>query len=146
MKLFKSIICLTVALCIMTNVLYFGVGEVSAKNQTKQVVIWKMNNKKMKYRKSIMVSKYLGKNAGWENIIGYGRLKKSRISSKAKFYLLDLYSSKLKLVSRSAFKKMANNYGAKRYKERGKVYYWGMACKITIKNGKIIKIKQVYQS
>lgn len=37
-------------------------------------------------------------------------------------------------------------YSYKRYKENGVIWYWGTAAKITIKNGKVIKMVQEYQA
>ncbi|MCR5430338.1 MAG: hypothetical protein K6E58_03820 [Eubacterium sp.] len=134
-------------LVIALSVTAFTAPAIQAK--TKNAVIWKMNSKKVTYRKSIAVSKYLGPKAGWENIIGYGKKMSKKISKKAKFYIIKDYAhpfSSFKKVSKKAFIKQVKSYDAKKFKQLGKTYYWGMACKITTKNGKVVKIKQVFQS
>ena len=142
----KIIKVLVGVLVIALSVAAFTAPAVQAK--TKDAVIWKMTSKNVTYRKSISSSQLLGKKAGWENIVGHGKKMTTKISKKAKFYILKNGASitAVKKVSKKAFMKQVKKIGAEKDTQFGKTFYYGVACRITIKNGKIVKIKQVFQS
>lgn len=115
-----------------------------AKSTSKHIIIAKLKDNTMEYHKST-ISSSLIHDAGWENIIGYGKKKKIKIDKKATYYLFDYSKMKPKKVSRKKFLKTLKIYEYGKSKEQGVTYYSGMACKITIKNGKCVKIVQEYQ-
>ena len=117
--------------------------EASAASQ-KHVIIWSIKGNKLKYHKAYWASEYLNAQ-DWENIIGGGKRKAIKISPKATYYLLKAPAyDKLHKVSKEKFIK--NLFDTSKYKENGKTWYWGMACKLTIKNGKVVKFVQEFQS
>lgn len=118
--------------------------ETSAASQ-KHVVIWSIKGNKLKYHKACSAAEYLGP-IEWDNVIGSGKRKNIKISPKATYHLLDLISFKSRKVSKEKFIKKSVLYSANKWKENGKTYYTGMACKLTIKNGKVVKFVQEFQS
>lgn len=122
-----------------------GVCSISAQaagTTTKNVIIAKISNDTLKYHKAgDSVNLF---DSDWENIVGYGSQKQIKIAKNAKYYLLDGNDlTKLRKVSK---KKFVNNlFEYHKSKENGFTYYTGMACKLTIKNGKCVKLEQIYQ-
>lgn len=144
----KVLFCGLIIASLAMSVLVSGTQPISAKTRTKDIIICKITNKSITYRKSIFASKYFKKSVGWENIIGYGKAKKIKISKNAKYYMINYNKNALKAVkaTKKKFMKQIIQFDSKRYKEHGQVYFTGIACKITIKKGKIVKIKQVFQA
>jgi hypothetical protein len=115
-----------------------------AKTSSKNIIIAKVQGNTLYYHKAVSTSKIL-KNADWQNTVGTGKKQKITLSKSAKFYLISDYSTlKVKKVSKTTFKK--NLFSYQKEKEQGVTYYSGMACKMTIKNGKCVKLVQKYQS
>lgn len=112
---------------------------------TKGIIVATISGNTLKYHKSGYVSQILG-STDWENTIGYGKQRTIKISPKAKYYLLDMSSMQTYKVSKKRFVKELRSYGYNKHKENGITYYWGMACKMTIINGKCIKLAQEYQA
>ena len=143
-KIRKMFLCVLIVGVILTSNVLGDYKNVSAAS-TKHIIIWKMTGNNLQYYKSYGVREYLG-SENWENIIGGGKKKRIKISPDAKYYLLDYqkYPMKNYRVSKSKFKQEL--YDSKCLEENGKKYYWGTACKITIKNGKVVKFVQEYQA
>ncbi|BBF41341.1 hypothetical protein lbkm_0015 [Lachnospiraceae bacterium KM106-2] len=144
-KLTRRSLMLVIALMIAITAQFAVTEQISAKTTTKNVVIAKINGNTMEYHKSISATRLI-KNADWENIVGYGKKYKIKLASNAKFYVLDSYTFKTKKVSKKRFMQNVKAFGYQKSKDKGVTYYWGMACKLTIKNGKCIKIVQRYQA
>lgn len=118
--------------------------EVSAASQ-KHVIIWSLKGKKLRYYKAYSSFEYLNQD-NWGNIIGGGKRKSIKVSPKAKYYLLKPTLSDPNNLCRVSKKEFVNNlYETSVEKENGKVWYWGMACKLTVKKGQVIKFVQEFQ-
>ena len=81
--------------------------------------------------------------------MGTGKRKTIKVAKNAKFYLLkiDYDDVQPKKVSKRKFMRYLNNEGkAAKDEEEGVSFVRGTACNITIKNGKVVKIEQMYQS
>lgn len=115
-----------------------------AQAATKNIVIARLSGNSLSCHKASMNSQ-LNKNVewGWENVIGYGRKMTFKVSKKCKFFSID-GDMKLHKTSRSKFKKNLYNYAKRR--EHGVIYYDGTAAKITLKNGIVVKVEQLYQA
>lgn len=141
---------ITTLLCIAALLLTcVGVGigqsaEVSAASE-KRVIIWSLKGNTLQYYKACSASEYL-KQGDWENTIGAGKRKSIKVSSNAKYYVLKVTASGDKLVKVSKKKFIKNLYDTSKHRENGKTWYWGTACKLTIKNGKVVKFAQEFQS
>ena len=119
--------------------------KVSNKTKTKHIVIAKLNGTTLKYHKSTMNTNLKGDSDWeWENVIGYGKKQSIKVAKNCKYYILGNDIRTVKKTTKKTFKKRLYSY--KRYKENGIVWYWGTAAKITIKNGKVVKIVQEYQA
>ena len=146
----KQLLYIFIVLFLMTSIVLIENQVTHAKTKTKGIVICNIKRNKLTYRKSTLASKYLI-NPGFENIIGYGGKRSIRVTSKTKYYLLD-YSigthGKIYKTTKKNFVKYIRKkeYKITRWKLNGKVYYYGTACKLFIKNGKVVKIQQVFQS
>ena len=102
----------------------------------------------LKYRKCVNNTRLKGKEDWqWENLVGYGKLKKVTLAKNCRFYFLSMYDLKtLKKTSRKTFKReIKTTYKTAKNHENGVVFYSGMAVKLTIKNGKCTKVVQQYQ-
>lgn len=117
--------------------------QVSAKSNKKNIVIAKITGNTLSYHKAANVTKIM-KNPDWENIVGYGKKKKIKLSKNTKFYLLNVSTMKNYKVSKKKFIKKLFDYS--KNKEQGVTWYWGTYCKMTIKKGKCVKLVQGYQA
>ena len=119
--------------------------KVSKKTKTKHITVAKLNGTTLKYHKSTMNTNLKGNSDWeWENIVGYGKKKSIKVAKNCKYYILGNDIHTVKKTTKKKFQKRLYSY--KRYKENGVIWYWGTAAKITIKNGKVIKMVQEYQS
>lgn len=116
----------------------------SAKTQaaTKHITIWRINGSTLAYHKAYNSVEYM--DADWENIIGGGKLHKVKISPKAAYYAFDANKMKSYRTTKKIFKKKAVP-GKKYVYNNKKVYYGGIACKITLKKNIVTKLVQEYQ-
>lgn len=119
--------------------------EASAALQ-KHVIIWSLKGNKLQYYKAYSSFEYLNQD-DWGNTIGGGRRKSIKVSQKAKYYLLKPTVSDPNNIRRVSKEKFIKNlYKSSKEKENGKIWYWGTACKLTIKKGKVVKFVQEFQS
>lgn len=118
-----------------------------AATSEKNVIVWSMKRNTLKYYKALWSDE-----AGLPYstaIVGTGKRKTIKVAKNAKFYLLkiDYDDVQPKKVSKRKFMRYLNNEGkAAKDEEEGVSFVRGTACNITIKNGKVIKIEQMYQS
>lgn len=136
------------AMALLTAILITSVFAQPAQSSaatTKHVILWKLDDDTLQYYKAYVAADYLGP-VEWENIIGGGKKKTIKVSRQAKYYLLDISASPMEpyKVTKKKFSK-AIKYTAT-HKENGKKWYWGTACKITIRNGKVVQFVQEYQA
>lgn len=119
-------------------------GEAEAK--TKNIVICKLGAAKLTGYKAYMASDYLG-DIEWENVIGAGKKQTFAISPDCKYYLIDYNKEFMPdyRVSKKVFLERVESVSPDKSEENGKTYYWGMACKLVIKDGKVTKVIQQYQ-
>lgn len=120
----------------------------NAKAASRTAVVSSIKGNTLKYRKCVNNTRLKGKEDWqWENLVGYGKLKKVKLAGNCRFYFLSLYDLKtLKKTSRKTFvKKIKTTYKTAKNHENGVVFYSGMAVKLTIKNGKCTKVVQQYQ-
>ena len=119
--------------------------KASKKTTTKHIIVAKLNGTTLKYHKSTMNTNLKGNSDWqWENVVGYGKKKSIKVAKNCKYYILGNDIRTVKKTTKKKFRKRLYDY--KRYKENGVIWYWGTAAKITIKNGKVIKIVQEYQA
>ena len=151
MKTKKLSITKIVFVCIL--VLAMGVTGVITHNSPadaatseKTVIVWSMKGNTLKYYKALWSDE-----AGLSYstaIVGTGKRKTIKVAKNAKFYLLKIDYDEVqpKKVSKKKFMKYLKKNGKPaKEEEEGISYVNGMACSITIKNGKVIKMEQVYQ-
>lgn len=122
-------------------------ADIFAATSTKKIVIWSLKGTDLKYYKASW-SDEIG--LDWSTqIVGSGKQKKIKLAKNATFYLIsfdDKGNTKNKKVSKKTFcKKLNKYYKAEKCKEGKISYVTGMACKITIKKGKVVKVVQIYQ-
>lgn len=120
----------------------------NAKAASRTAVISSIKGNTLKYRKCVNNTRLKGKEDWqWENLVGYGKLKKVTLAKNCRFYFLSMYDLKtLKKTSRKTFKReIKTTYKTAKNHENGVVFYSGMAVKLTIKNGKCTKVVQQYQ-
>ena len=148
MKKMKLLVCALMVATLAIGVFATGAQNVPAKTKKTNGIILKMTSKKITYKKTTMASKYFGKDAQWEGIIGVGKTKKAKLAKKCKFYYINYKKNAKKVVKTTKKKlmKMLKKDKAASLTENGKSYYMGFAFDITIKKGKVVKIKQVYQA
>ena len=128
--------------------------KVSKKTKTKHIIVAKLNGTTLKYHKStvsettydsVMNTNLKGNSDWeWENVVGYGKKQSIKVAKNCKYYILGNDIHTVKKTTKKKFQKRL--YGYKRYKENGVIWYWGTAAKITIKNGKVVKMVQEYQA
>lgn len=123
------------------------IGSLSVSTQAeakfiREIIVAKISGNTLKYHQAIDSSEIFV-SADWQNTVGYGKKMTIKISPKAKYYLLDIQSMQTYKVSKKKFIKSLYDYSIER--ERGVTYYIGMACKMTIKNGKCVKLVQEFQ-
>ncbi len=137
MKRVISIFLIAVALVFCVNT------ESLAK--TKLIVVAKMKGNTLTYHKAAFSYEVIP-DADFENIIGYGKKKSISIAKNAKFYILKNAGvpEKVKRVSKTVFKNKLYSFAS--YTDNGVKWYWGTACRMTVKNGKVTKLVQVYQA
>ena len=152
MKTKKLSITKIVLVCIIA--LALGVTGVATQNTAadaatseKNVIAWSMKGNSLKYYKAVWSDE-----AGLSYstaIVGTGKRKSISVAKNAEYYLLDIDYDEVQSqkVSKKKFMRYLKNTGkAKKYEEEGISYVCGTACSITIKNGKVVKIEQMYQS
>lgn len=140
-KIMKKCAVLLVAFSLVVGSLF--VSTRAEAKSTKKIIIAQISGNTLKYHKSGDSSKIVG-STDWQNTIGYGKQNTIKISQKAKYYLLDTQSMQTYKVSKKKFIK--NLFGYSSARENGVTYYIGMACKMTINNGKCVKLVQEFQS
>lgn len=141
---FKRMLVLVMALSLMLSGAIVTSVEASAKS--KKVIIKSLEDNSMEYYKAMFATEYLGDDIEWENIIGVGKAKKIKVSDKAKYAIMDYNKMKAYKVTKEEFLNVLDMNECGKNKEKGKIWYWGMACKLTIKNNEVVKITQLYQS
>ncbi|MBO5487270.1 MAG: hypothetical protein J5988_10165 [Eubacterium sp.] len=135
---------LLVALLLLAAIFPLAVtNKASAKTTYKPIIVAKLKGNTLSYHKAVN-NTYIMENPQWENIVGYGKKKKIKVSKNAKFYLLNASTMKNYKVSKKKFLKNLAQYG--KSKDQGVTYYSGTFCKMTIKNGKCVKLVQKYQA
>lgn len=135
---------LLVALLILAAIFPLAVtNEISAKTCYKPIIVAKLKGNTLSYHKAVTNIDIM-EDPQWENIVGYGKKKKIAVSKNAKFYLLNAATMKNYKVSKKKFLKNLTKYS--KNKEQGVTYYSGTYCKMTIKNGKCVKLVQKYQA
>lgn len=112
---------------------------------SKSVIAASFKNNTFSYYKSANSTRLIP-NVKWENIVGTGKKKTLKVAANAEYRLLDTYTvSKTYKVTKKKFMKTVKAKFGGKATENKVSYYSGMACKITVKQGKITKIVQIYQ-
>lgn len=135
---------LLLPLLLLTILLTSILGTVNTSQaRTKSIIVSSIDGNKLSYYNCYWASEYLG-TTEWENLIGGGKLKTATLSPKAKYALFNFNTMKNYKTTKADFVTSIPEISTE--KENGKVWYWGMAAEISVKNGKVTAIKQVYQS
>lgn len=129
----------------------------AAENANRNVMIASFKKNKVKYVNSDFNYNYK-KNVDWnfKSIIGYGKKRKLKLSRKCVFYKIDYTTADADYIktSRKDFQKLLKSYTFKKVYFNGFTkdgyfievpYYYGLACRLVIKNQKIIKVYQLKQ-
>ena len=149
MKKMKLLVCALLVASLAMGMAVTGSQSVAAKTKKKTVIIIKMTNKKISYKKSIGLTKYLGSDILGNGLVGIGKTKKIKIAKKCKFYYITNYKKDSKKIVRGSKKKLIKmlkgDIKPAKMTERGKTFYAGIAFKLTIKKGKVVKVKQIYE-
>ena len=90
---------------------------------------------------------FKGVDLKWSNVIGYGKLKKIKLSKKTKYKLMNNISRRTcKVVSKKKFNKKIKSFQPNKEVEEGITWYWGMYAHMKVKKGKVKSIIQGFQS
>lgn len=141
-KMRKSLIAVVVMLCLVIAAQAGGAKTSSAKT-VKKITVAKIKGTTLSYHKAVNNITIM-EDPQWENIVGYGKKKTIKMTKDTKFYLLNIETMKPYKVTKKKFIK--NMYKYEKSTENGVTYYWGTYCKMTVKNGKCVKLVQQYQS
>lgn len=110
------------------------------------IICMKIKGDYLYYHRADWISKIVP-DPGWTNVVGYGKLKKIKLSKKAKYKLMNNFSKMTcKKVSKKKFSKRIKSSEPSKHVVKGHTWYWGMYARIKVKKGKIINITQMYQS
>lgn len=141
-KMRKSLIAVVVMLCLVIAA-QAGGAETSSAKTVKKITVAKIKGNTLSYHKAVNNITIM-EDPQWENIVGYGKKKTIKMTKDTKFYLLNIETMKPYKVTKKKFIK--NMYKYEKSTENGVTYYWGTYCKMTVKNGKCVKLVQQYQS
>lgn len=147
------LLCLLVIFDCSTSLLIVNAAD----HSNKTVIIASINKEKIKYVKSDFNYNYK-KNVDWqfESIIGYGKKRNIKLSKKCAFYKIDYTSENTEYIktSRKDFQQLLKSYKFKKvyfngFTKKSKFieipYYYGLACRLVIKNKKVVKVYQLQQ-
>lgn len=114
----------------------------------KTIVIKSINRNTLQYYDACSNTE-LNPNVDWsfETTVGYGSVKKSKLSSKTKFYLLKNQADPMggyKKVKKKIFMKRITEVS--QGMENGISFYYGFACVVYKKSGKCIKLKELFMA
>lgn len=141
-KMRKSLIAVVVMLCLVIAA-QAGGAETSSAKTVKKITVAKIKGNTLSYHKAVNNITIM-EDPQWENIVGYGKKKTIKMTKDTKFYLLNIETMKPYKVTKKKFIK--NMYKYEKSTENGVTYYWGTYCKMTVKNGKCVKLVQGFQS
>lgn len=141
-KMRKSLIAVVVMLCLVIAA-QAGGAETSSAKTVKKITVAKIKGTTLSYHKAVNNITIM-EDSQWENIVGYGKKKTIKMTKDTKFYLLNIETMKPYKVTKKKFIK--NMYKYEKSTENGVTYYWGTYCKMTVKNGKCVKLVQGFQS
>ena len=141
-KVRKLLIAVVVMLCLVMAA-QAGGAETSSAKTVKKITVAKIKGTTLSYHKAVNNITIM-KDPQWENIVGYGKKKTIKMTKDTKFYLLNIQTMKPYKVTKKKFIK--NMYKYEKSTENGVTYYWGTYCKMTVKNGKCVKLVQGFQS
>ena len=141
-KMRKSLIAVVVMLCLVIAA-QAGGAETSSAKTVKKITVAKIKGTTLSYHKAVNNITIM-EDPQWENIVGYGKKKTIKMTKDTKFYLLNIETMKPYKVTNKKFIK--NMYKYEKSTENGVTYYWGTYCKMTVKNGKCVKLVQGFQS
>lgn len=141
-KMRKLLIAVVVMLCLVMAA-QAGGAETSSAKTVKKITVAKIKGNTLSYHKAVNNITIM-EQPDWENIVGYGKKKTIKLTKKTKFYLLNVANMKPYKVSKKKFVK--NMYEYSKCTDKGVTYYWGTYCKMTVKNGKCVKLVQGFQS
>ncbi|MCI5731049.1 MAG: hypothetical protein MR304_05865 [Eubacterium sp.] len=141
-KMRKSLIAVVVMLCLVIAA-QAGGAETSSAKTVKKITVAKIKGTTLSYHKAVNNITIM-EDPQWENIVGYGKKKTIKMTKDTKFYLLNIETMKPYKVTKKKFIK--NMYKYEKSTENGVTYYWGTYCKMTVKNGKCVKLVQGFQS
>ena len=141
-KVRKLLIAVVVMLCLVMAA-QAGGAETSSAKTVKKITVAKIKGTTLSYHKAVNNITIM-KDPQWENIVGYGKKKTIKMTKDTKFYLLNFATMKPYKVTKKKFIKNMSDYG--KNTENGVTYYSGTYCKMTVKNGKCVKLVQGYQA
>lgn len=141
-KMRKSLIAVVVMLCLVIAA-QAGGAETSSAKTVKKITVAKIKGNTLSYHKAVNNITIM-EDPQWENIVGYGKKKTIKMTKDTKFYLLNIETMKPYKVTKKKFIKNMDKY--EKSTENGVTYYWGTYCKMTVKNGKCVKLVQGFQS
>lgn len=141
-KVRKLLIAVVVMLCLVMAA-QAGGAETSSAKTVKKITVAKIKGTTLSYHKAVNNITIM-KDPQWENIVGYGKKKTIKMAKKTKFYLLNVETMKPYKVTKKKFLKKIAQYS--KSTENGVTYYGGTYCKMTVKNGKCVKLVQGYQA
>lgn len=141
-KMRKSLIAVVVMLCLVIAA-QAGGAETSSAKTVKKITVAKIKGNTLSYHKAVNNITIM-EDPQWENIVGYGKKKTIKMTKDTKFYLLNIQTMKPYKVTKKKFIKNMDKY--EKSTENGVTYYWGTYCKMTVKNGKCVKLVQGFQS
>ena len=141
-KMRKSLIAVVVMLCLVIAA-QAGGAETSSAKTVKKITVAKIKGTTLSYHKAVNNITIM-EDSQRENIVGYGKKKTIKMTKDTKFYLLNIETMKPYKVTKKKFIKNMDKY--EKSTENGVTYYWGTYCKMTVKNGKCVKLVQGFQS
>lgn len=148
MKKMKLLVCAVLVASLVMGIAVAGSQSVSAKTKKVSTVIIKMTNKKISYKKIANAKEYLGSDDWGESLIGIGKTKKVKIAKKCKFYRINFKKgpkSYCKISKKKLIKLLKGDLKPAKETEKGKTFYAAVAFTLTIKKGKVVKVKEIYE-
>lgn len=152
-RVIAILLCLTFIICSAVDTVPINAADSVNRN----VMIASFKKNKVKYVNSDFNYNYK-KNVDWKfkSIIGYGRKRNLKLSKKCVFFKIDYTTAGTNYIktSRNDFQKLLKSYTFKKVYFNGFTkdgyfievpYYYGLACRLVIKNKKIFKVYQLKQ-
>lgn len=118
--------------------------DVDLYSLTSTIVISRIEGNTMYYYDGVFTSEII-KDFDAERIVGYGEEKQIKLSKDAEYYLMNFSKQSNYKVSRKKFMDKQKKELSGEASEKGVVYYYGMACGMTMDNDTCIELREEFQ-